>query len=407
MRVLIGGFGTRGDVQPMVVLAQTLMARGHQVTCAVSPNSMPLTSGFELLPVGMSYQEVSRRTASGKFIDSVKVVPFVRDELTAQLEALEARAEQADVIVGSSVFTIGAVLSAKLKRPYVYSTFCPMLIPSASHPSPVVKLQNLPRWANRATWWLNRLSWNLLLLKTLNAALRTRGLAPVRDAWASLIGDHPLIACDPALAVVPSDYRVPVAQVGALFHDDPGALSKGTEAFLSAGAPPVYVGFGSMSDPHPEVTTARLISAVRAAGFRALISRGWAGLTCAGAGDDVHFAESEPHSRLFGRCAAIVHHGGSGTTHAASGAGVPQVVMPQILDQHYWAKRVHLAGIGVSVPRYTNSAAPLTDALKACTTEPMRSRSRAVGASMKRDGALRAAELLESLDGRRGARQHW
>jgi len=54
MRVLIGGFGTRGDVQPMVVLAKTLMARGHQVTTAVSPNSMPLTDGLEVLPVGMS-----------------------------------------------------------------------------------------------------------------------------------------------------------------------------------------------------------------------------------------------------------------------------------------------------------------------------------------------------------------
>ena len=139
-----------------------------------------------------------------------------------------------------------------------------------------------------------------------------------------------------------------------------------------------------------------MIESVRAAGFRALISRGWAGLTGSSAGDDVRFVGSEPHSKLFSRCAAVVHHGGSGTTHAAAGAGVPQVLMPQILDQHYWAKRVRLAGIGLAVPRYSNSTELLTSALKTCTAGPMRSRAATFGGAMKRDGVVRLAELIES-----------
>lgn len=397
LRVLIGGFGTRGDVQPVVALARALIARGHKVTTAVSPESMPKLNDLDAMPVGMNYHEVSRRTATGRFIDALRVVGFVRGEVAAQLAALESIAEHADVIVGSSVFCIGALLSAKWKRPFVYITFCPMLVPSGDHPSPGVPSQTLPRWLNRLSWLANRLAWAWLLGKVMNDLLRSRGLARVSDLWQTLLGDHPIIACEPTLATVPNDYRVPVQQVGAIFLDDPDELSAETEQFLRAGAPPVYVGFGSMSDPKPAQTTAKLISAVRAAGGRALVSRGWAALGGENCGDDVHFVGSEPHSKLFPRCSAIVHHGGSGTTHAAARAGVPQVIMPQILDQHYWAHRVQLAGIGLRVARYAPSPEPLTEALRTCTTEAMRARARAFAAAMQTDGVTQAAQRIESL----------
>src|SRR5919198_2928743 len=369
VKILIGAFGTRGDVQPMLALAQTLLARGHSVSLAIPPNSVPLACAFglEAIGVGLDYEAISHRAATGSFREFLSVLPLVRGEVHAQLHALEGRAAEADLIVGSSVFTVGTLLSDKFGKPYVYFGFCPQLFPSGDHPNPSVPWQTLPRWVNRMSWVAFHWMWKAVLLTTLNRAREARGLSRVREVWSSLMGRIPVLACDPALAMSPSDSPIPVAQVGALFAEEKAELSLEVRAFLEAGEPPVYIGFGSMSDPNPVRTTERLLESIRRAGVRALVSRGWAGLSSTSCPSNVLFIGPEPHGKLFSRCAAVVHHGGAGTTHAAARAGVPQVVMPQLLDQHYWAHRVHRMGIGPRpVPRHAKHPALLASAVQIC-----------------------------------------
>jgi vancomycin aglycone glucosyltransferase len=154
VKILIGAFGTRGDVQPMLALAQTLLARGHSISLGVPPNSVSLARAFglEAVGVGIDYQEVARRSARGSFREFASAIPLVRGEVHAQLDALEEPAAEADVIAGSSVFTVGTLLADKLQKPYVFFGFCPQLFPSGDHPNPTVPWQTLPRWANRASW---------------------------------------------------------------------------------------------------------------------------------------------------------------------------------------------------------------------------------------------------------------
>jgi UDP:flavonoid glycosyltransferase YjiC (YdhE family) len=401
MRVLIGAFGSRGDVQPMLALAEALVARGHTVALAVPPSSLSLAR--EVMPeahgAGADYEGLSRAVTSGRMRDVLSTFPVLRSEVDAHLEALEPLAAGADLIAGSSVSTAGAILGERLHRPYAYFAFSPQLIPSGAHPTPMVRGQRWPRWVNRLSWALNEQLWTLVLKETLARARRARGLRPPPATWSSLLGHHPVVACDPALAGLPADGPVPAVQTGALFLRERRELSPEVSAFLERGPPPVYVGFGSMGDPDPPGTTRRLLESVRRAGVRAMIARGWAGLGVEDAPPDVLFIGPEPHGKLFPRCAAVVHHGGAGTTHTAARAGVPQVLVPHILDQFYWTRRVALAGIGPgALDRWERDPEPLARAIRACTADAaLRERARTFAARMMPDGTDRAVELLERL----------
>ncbi|MBK7857941.1 MAG: glycosyltransferase family 1 protein [Archangiaceae bacterium] len=400
MRALIGAFGTRGDVQPMVALGKGLVARGHQVTLVVPPESVPLVKahGLEAHPAGLDYEAISKRVASGRLRDVFSVLPLLRGQPRAHLDAMEPLAQKADLLIGSSVFLMGPTLAERFDIPYAYFALVPLMLDSDENPGPIVPLYGLPRWANRLLWGVTRTVWNVAIRRVMNGVRRSLGLGPRPDVWSEVLGSRPHLAVDAALAKGPSRHRNPVVQTGSLVLDDGASLSADTEAFLSAGEPPVYLGFGSMSDPDPRGTTARLVEAARLAGARAIISRGWAGLGLDPAPPHVHFAGAEPHGALFPRCAGVVHHGGAGTTHAAARAAVPQLVLPQILDQFFWRRCTAAAGVSPpSVDRYGKDPRPLASALRAMRDDAaLRERAKALAARMSTDGVTRAVDSLLS-----------
>jgi UDP:flavonoid glycosyltransferase YjiC (YdhE family) len=121
---------------------------------------------------------------------------------------------------------------------------------------------------------------------------------------------------------------------------EPGSLDGEVEAFLDAGPPPVYVGFGSMPVPRAESMSQLLADAARTAGRRFVVASGWGGPKGAARQGGCLFVEDLPHPLLFPRVAAIVHHGGSGTVATAARAGVPQIVLPYMSDQFMWRSQV-------------------------------------------------------------------
>jgi UDP:flavonoid glycosyltransferase YjiC (YdhE family) len=168
--------------------------------------------------------------------------------------------------------------------------------------------------------------------------------------------------------------------------------------FLQAGPPPVVVGFGSITVRDPEETTVLVLSALRAARQRGLLLTGWGGLSQADLPDDVFKLEAVPHDWLFPRAAAVVHHGGAGTTAAALRAGVPSIVVPNFMDQPFWAQRVVALGAGPRpIPRNRLNAARLSAALRAAVEdESFRARAAAVGRRLRaEDGVGRAVEAFE------------
>ena len=402
MRIVLAGFGTRGDVQPMVALAQALSDRGHSCSVFVPPNIAEWVTSFGLdtTPVGMDYEKLSHAVSTGRLLDVLGALPDLRAEVARQGEAIEAAASQADVIVGASVLAGGSSLADRFGIPYVFFAFSPSLIPSREHPSPAVTKIDTPRWMNPLLWVVNEWIWRWLLRSPINRQRRAWKLAPIREFWPALLGERTVIATEPTLAPLAPPLRpMPrLVQTGAIFLPEASDVSAETERFLASGSPPVFIGFGSMGDRNPRRTAERLLEAVRLAGVRALVSRGWAGLHLERAPERVLFIGPEPHGKLFPRVAAVMHHGGSGTTHVAMKSGVPQIVMPHLLDQYYWAYHVRRIGIGLELrERFSLDARAIAGAFRRCVDDgALREAARRQAGMTRLDGLDRAVEIVES-----------
>jgi vancomycin aglycone glucosyltransferase len=166
--------------------------------------------------------------------------------------------------------------------------------------------------------------------------------------------------------------------------------------FLEAGEPPVYFGFGSIRAP--EDLSKTMIATARALGRRAIVSRGWADLSLVDKEPDCLSIGEVNQQALFQRVAAVVHHGGAGTTTAATGAGAPQVVIPQHHDQFYFAQRVKDLGIGSAHPPVVPTTDSLRSALEHTLQYDVAARARSIATAVRPDGALAAAQRLVSAD---------
>ena len=183
---------------------------------------------------------------------------------------------------------------------------------------------------NRVLWDLDAQSVNALFGEALNAHRASIGLPPVDNVRDHVFTDQPWLAADPVLGPWQEPADLDVVQTGAWILPDERPLPAELEAFLDAGAPPVYVGFGSMPMRAPKDVARVAIEAIRAQGRRVLLARGWADLALIDDRDDCFAVGEVNQQALFGRVAAVVHHGGAGTTTTAARAGAPQVVVPQI-----------------------------------------------------------------------------
>jgi sterol 3beta-glucosyltransferase len=200
----------------------------------------------------------------------------------------------------------------------------------------------------------------------------------------------------------PADWDTNTHVTGYWFLDAPSDWAPPADlvAFLRAGPPPVYIGFGSMGSRNPEATTRLALDALARAGQRGVLASGWGGLSQADLPESVYMLKSAPHSWLFPHMAAVVHHGGAGTTAAGLRAGVPSAIVPFFGDQPFWGARVAALGVGPSpLPRKRLTAEGLAAAItQAACDDAMRARAAALGEKIRaEDGAARAAALITAF----------
>jgi len=406
MRVLLSTIGSRGDVQPLVALARALVALGQEVRLCVPPDFRDWIDGLGLpvIPIG---PELRTMTAASPPAAAAPPSPERRRALAeatvaVQFETIAAAAEGCDVIVGATALQIAArSVAEKRGVPYVFAAYCPAVLPSPHHAPP--PLPPLPGQApvppgadNRELWAADAARFNDLFGAALNTHRASIGLSPVDDVRRYVFTDRPWLAADATLAPWPDPDAGAVCQTGGWILPDDRPLSPELRTFLEAGEPPVYVGFGSMHVPQDlgDVT----IQAVRAVGRRAIVSRGWADLSLTDGESDCLTIGEVNQQALFARVAVVVHHGGAGTTTAAGLAGAPQVIVPQLYDQHYWAERVQRLGIGSAHAAGSPTAESLTAALERALGPEVADRARSIAGMVRRDGAQAAAERLMGAD---------
>jgi UDP:flavonoid glycosyltransferase YjiC (YdhE family) len=397
MRIAICVDGTRGDVFPMLALGEKLRARGHEVVVAATPDFREdaETRGLAFQPVGRSARVLMAEQSEAVVKGGLRIFGAIRElfdvSLRGQFAVTPDAVAGADLVIGAGVQLAASSAAERHGIAYRYVAYCPMLFASGDYAPFIVPFLRMPRWANRFGWWSSKAIMNRLLRGALNHERAVLGLGPIADPMRMMTTDAPILAADPELAPVPRDVRERVTVIACLHPLDGPPLPDKLEAFLDAGPPPVYLGFGSMTDTDPAATTRVLLDAVERAGCRAIVSEGWAGLGREPLPGNVLAIGAVSHARLFPRCAAIVHHGGAGTTTTSARAGVPQIIIPHLMDQYYWADRVRALGLGpAAVTRAKLTGEALAPLLREATeNELLAERAHEVGARLR----TRIAEL--------------
>ena len=407
MRVLFAPHGTRGDVEPLVALGLGLRDSDHDVSFLVPDNLVAWIRGyaFPCEPNGVDAEAVLRSPGADLASFRWQMQHFRTVLVPALFESFMRVDLNVDLIVGAGV-QLAASSAAEWKDiAYASAVFCPCVVPNGDAPPPAVRTQTLPRWVNRVLWQIGVPIGGLALRGLINDGRERLGLEPISNPL-SLLGSQPVIvAADRDLAPLADDAPESVVATDAWILDEPAPyVDPRVDAFLDEDPPPIYVGFGSMVAKNAAQLASHAVDAVRAVGRRLILASGWASLdrhlAVDIAADDVLVVSGLPHRAVFPRVAAVVHHGGAGTTTAAARAGVPQVILPHILDQYYWGHRVEQLGLGPrALPVELVTADILADRIATAIEDwSIRERTRSLGPAIAaRNGVGDAIDHLERI----------
>ena len=399
MRALLAAVGTRGDVQPALALALELRKLGHDVRLCISPNFVDWANslGLEAVPMGVEMRMPGRKSGAMPNLTPEglrRLRESMPDLITDQFDTIGAAVGCCDVIVGANAHQYAAPsIAAHAGIRCVTAVYAPVAIPSPDLPPPPAPGQAIDPRTTIAEQWRNTANaWNERARDRINHNRGRLGMSPIDDVLDYVLTDHTWLAADAALAPMPATPGRQVFQTGTWALPDRTPLPADLEAFIDSGEPPMFAGFGSM--PAAGDVTRRLIDAARAVGRRIIVSRGWADLDLVDDAPDCIAVGDVSHDALFPRVAAVVHHGGAGTTAAAARAGVAQVVTPMFGDQFYWASRIVALGVGVTMPHATMTEESLADGLRRVFDSAVVDRARGLATQVRWDGAEIAARRL-------------
>lgn len=279
MRLLLSTIGSRGDVQPLVALALQLKTLGQEVHLCVPPDfcdwierlSLPVT------PIGPELRSTGKARPVAALPTPEQRRQMMASTVATQFETITAAAQGCDIIVGATALQIAAPsIAEKMGIPYVFAAYCPIVLPSPHHAPPVLTMRGdapAPATADyRELWAQDARSWNDMWGPLLNAQRASLDLSPVGDVRSHILTDQPWLAADSTLGPWPDPADQAVFQTGAWILPDARPLSPELEAFLDAGEPPVYFGFGSIRAPQD--LSQMTITSARALGRRVIVSRG-------------------------------------------------------------------------------------------------------------------------------------
>ncbi len=414
MHMTVIASGTRGDVQPILALSQGLRDAGHEVVIVAGSNFEVWIRehGFSYIPTidmealmgsekGLAWSESSHNP-----MKQLRVMRDLLDEYGEELvlPLVQAAAATDLLISGFTSEAFAHSISAKTGVPHINASLQPHL---PSRYGAVLMNPVRPQSASLFNGWMaelgERLIWNVSANVTNNLRTRHLGLPPLeakefrrgRESIPHILGF--------SRHVVPPapDWPAHTVVTGYWFLDEPHDYQPAPELsrFLEAGAPPVYIGFGSMSHRDPQATLTLIQSAVQQTGQRAVVGMGWSKGQSINLPDNLFVLQSAPHHWLFPRMAAVVHHGGAGTTAAGLRAGRPTFIIPHMADQPYWGRRVHELGVGVKpVPRYKLTAQILAQKLDQLVRDPqIKTNADALGAKIRAEQGVQAA--VQAIEG--------
>lgn len=408
MHITILALGSHGDVYPFALLGGALRRAGHDVRLVTFESFASMAAGqdLDLHPVGGDAAALMQ-TGGGLAIAEagqsvLRALLGIRRSFGA-MTAEYARAfghphlRQTDLIVNQLPGGLYSTdLAEKARVPLVHGSVIPL---TRTRAFPMLAFPHWPATLpgyNRLTYRIaEQLVWHMFR-RAVNRWRREALDLPPAPLMGNmgLDGAPVLNAFSRHVVPRPPDWGDNVHVTGYWFPpEEPWQPPDDLRRFLNAGSPPVFIGFGSMPLRRPAETTRLLLEAVRHSGQRAILHAGWAGLGTDSLPDYVFAVNYTPYSWLFPRVAAVVHHGGSGTTAAGLRAGIPALIVPFVFDQFYWGRSLHALGVGPPPLPFKNLTVPALAQRLRCMVDDqtMRHRAAALGQQVRAENGLQTA----------------
>jgi sterol 3beta-glucosyltransferase len=410
-KIMIATLGTRGDVQPYVALARELTLLGADVTVCTGEGfeAMIEQAGAKARPVPVNFQALLQSEEVKDALFSLRgMIKAARKNLVLQKDIARAlwtvgNEEKPDLILFNLKATVMTLVARRLNVPALPTSLQPVTAPTTEFPLALFGLPNLGSHLNRWSYSAGRGLMKLgtgKLVKSLND-VASNEIAATSEQIDGFMPDGSkapsLQAFSRALVPIPADWTEENWPCGYWLTEPDATYQPPIDLaeFLEAGSSPIYLGFGSMPSRDPGHLTQTVLSALETTGKRAILATGWGGLTKETVKRDltrqIFLLEKAPHNWLFPKCAAIVHHGGSGTTHEALRWGRPSLVTPVFGDQPFWGERVHRIGAG---------PAPIKQ--KKLTPENLAKALQDLDSPAYQQGANMAAETMAREPGAKG-----
>lgn len=413
-RIMISTFGTRGDIQPFIALGKGLKTAGYEVAICTPEGFKPFVEEHGLYYLCMD-NELLRLTQAvlddlGGIGEMMNIPSKMKSALRRSMddEWNAARAFQPDLIIYHPKCFGSFHVAEKLQIPAIMSLPLPFYTPTREFPVPFLSNIQLGPWFNRFSYRLMLLLPNLMYGGMVNDFRKqSLGLSPLgRFAnWLVRSDGSPVPVLYPYsqhILPVPQDFPPHVHVTGYWFLDHAADWQPetGLLRFLETGSVPVYIGFGSMGSRKGEQRAGIVLEALEKSGQRGVLVSGWGGLKTSHLSESVYMVESVPHEWLLPRVAAVVHHGGAGTTAAGLRAGKPSVICPFIADQPFWGKLVYQRGVGPKpILQMDLTADRLAEAITmAVQDKTMQNRAAELGQQIRaEDGIARAVETIGAI----------
>jgi sterol 3beta-glucosyltransferase len=422
MKITLFAAGSRGDIQPCVALSKGLQQAGYHVRLAAPEDFAGFVREHEIdfYPLRGDVQRIMASDTGRTFMETGGANPIqsirtmrkmIGPVVMNMAEDAYAACRDADALICLGVFgAFGKSIAEALNIPMVNIEPTPLL-PTRAFAAPSWPIQRnlgglhnyLSGMAMLQVIWL----WHQPFVNDFRKGL---GLSPYSAAgFHRAFKATPMVsAYSPKIIPHPADWPETVHITGYLFLDTQTDWQPSSElkAFLDAGEPPVYIGFGSMAGRNPEQLARLVIAALAQSGQRGVLLTGWGGLRTEVTPESVFVLDSAPHSWLFPRMAAVVHHGGAGTTAEGVRAGAPTVIVPFVFDQPFWGARVKALGLGPDpIPHKSLTADRLANAIRVAVTDSaMKQRASSYGRAIRAEnGVANAVEIIRQYVGPAGS----
>jgi len=415
MKLVLASYGTRGDVEPCVVVGRELLRRGHDVRMAVPPDSVGFAEGAGLATAAygldtQAWLDVYRNFWTSFFRNFWRIQDLrklwremweLSDQSWAQMNTtLTSLADGADVLfAGQSYQEPAANVAEHYDIPLVTLHHVPMRANGqlvSILPSP------LARSAMTAFDWL---AWRLNK-KVDDSQRRELGLPKATGPSPRRIADRGSLeiqgydeVCFPGLAAEWAKWDGQRPFVGALTMELTTHADDEVASWIAAGTPPICFGFGSMPVESPADTVEMISAACAELGERALVCAGSSDFSDVPHFDHVKVVGAVNYAAVFPACRAVVHHGGSGTTAASLRAGVPTLILSMDINQTLWGGQVKRLKVGTGRRFSATTRESLVADLRRILAPQYATRARALGARMTKpaESVVKAADLVESF----------